>query len=101
MSTGRYRSLNVLSEASGERRRLQNRDIYSKVVAWTLELSIISLESNEHFRVQKLCSPEQHPNPHRDKVELSDLKHVFNFKNVNNPTDYGVRVYSSLLCAAC
>lgn len=41
LSFGRYRLLNVLSEASGDRRRLQSRDIYSKEVAWTVELSII------------------------------------------------------------
>lgn len=100
LSTGRYRSLNILSEVPGDR-RLQSRDIYSGQVAWTVELSIFSFQSNEHFRVQKLCSPEQHPDPHRDKVGLSHLKHVLNFKNVNNPTDYVVRIYTTLLCSAC
>lgn len=87
LSTGRYRSLNIPSEASGDRSNLQSRGIYSKDVAWTVELSIIILQSNEHFRVQKLCSPEQHPDPHMDKVGLPDVKHVLNFKNVNYPTD--------------
>lgn len=90
--------LNIPSGASGDRRTLQSRDIYSKEVAWTVELSVISLQSNEHLRVQKLCHPEQHPDPHNDKVGLLDLKYVLNFKNVNNPIDCVVRVYSSPAC---
>ena len=56
LNTGRGRSLNILSEGSGDMRTLQSRDIYCREVAWTVQLSTISLQSGELFREFKCCA---------------------------------------------
>lgn len=59
LNTARGQSLNILSEGCGDKRTLQSRGIYSREVAWTVQMSTISLQSTEVFRELRVLSSIQ------------------------------------------